>query len=127
MKSDYIKSKFCPNFCGWFRSCVPGFLVCCSLTRKEKAMNLAREKLNREINIIEIVKSWRYYDKAFRFLLAEKQRLDFKERTRYITINPDKCDKINTEMRNKSIEMKKSKSIRRQEFSDGFFSSQDSS
>ena len=90
-------------------------------------MHLAREKLNREINIIEIVKSWRYYDKAFHFLLAEKQRLDFKERTRYITINPDKCEKINTEMRNRSIEMRKSKSIRRQEFSDGFFSSQDSS
>ena len=52
-------------------------------------MDIAREKLNKEINIIEIVKSWRYFNKALNHLLPEKQRLDFKERTRYFTINPD--------------------------------------
>ena len=45
---------------------------------------MARAKLEKEINIIEIVKSWRYYESAFKFLLPEKQRLDFKERARYI-------------------------------------------
>ena len=55
-------------------------------------MQLAREKLHREINIIEIVKSWRYFNKALHYLLPEKERLDFKERTRYISINPDPVD-----------------------------------
>ena len=51
-------------------------------------MKMAREKLDKEINIIEIVKSWRYFESALRFLLPEKKRLDFKERSRYIAIDP---------------------------------------
>ena len=50
---------------------------------------MAREKLDKEINIIEMVKSWRYFEQAIKYLLPEKQRLDFKERARYMTINPD--------------------------------------
>ena len=52
-------------------------------------MKMARQKLGKEINIIEIVKSWRYFERALRHLLPEKKRLDFKEMTRYININPD--------------------------------------
>ena len=55
-------------------------------------MEMARKKLNREINIIEIVKSWRYYESALRYLLPENQRLNFKERSRYIMIDPDVDD-----------------------------------
>ena len=36
-----------------------------------------------------MVKSWRYYVSALHHLLSEKQRLDFKERSRYNLINPD--------------------------------------
>ena len=52
-------------------------------------MEMARNKLNKEINIIEIVKSWRYYERALHYLLPEKKRLDLKEKSRYIAINPD--------------------------------------
>ena len=52
-------------------------------------MQFAREKLNKEVNIIEIVKSWRYYQSAIRYLLDERTRLDLKERARYITVDPD--------------------------------------
>ena len=45
---------------------------------------MAREKLDKEINIIEIVKSWRYFDKAIHSLLDDKKRIDFKEKARYI-------------------------------------------
>ena len=76
-------------------------------------MQLAREKLNREINIIEIVKSWRYHDKALQFLLPEKERLNFKERTRYISINPDRDEKNMSETKIQTLSMKKQKSIRR--------------
>ena len=50
---------------------------------------MAREKLDKEINIIEMVKSWRYFEQAIKYLLPEKQRLDFKERARYIAVDPD--------------------------------------
>ena len=52
-------------------------------------MAMARERLDREINIIEIVKSWRYFDNALRYLLPEGKRMDLKERARYIAIKPD--------------------------------------
>ena len=52
-------------------------------------MAMAREKLDKEINILDIVKSWRYFDSALRFLLPEGKRMDLKERARYIAINPD--------------------------------------
>ena len=45
---------------------------------------MARDKLDKEINIVEIVKSWRYFESALRYLLPERQRLDLKERSRYI-------------------------------------------
>ena len=61
----------------------------CKQSRNEKAMEIARNKLDKEINIIEIVKSWRYFERALKFLLPEKKRLDFKERSRYLTVNPD--------------------------------------
>ena len=52
-------------------------------------MKMAREKLNEEINIIEIVKSWRYYENALKLLLPENIRIDLKKRARYRAINPD--------------------------------------
>lgn len=52
-------------------------------------MDKARQKMDEEINIIEIVKSWRYFEKAIHFLLTDKQRRHFKERSRYIAIDPD--------------------------------------
>ena len=50
---------------------------------------MAREKLNSEINIVEIVKSWRYYQNALKNLLPENERINFKKRARYQLINPD--------------------------------------
>ena len=86
-------------------------------------MQLAREKLHREINIIEIVKAWRYFSKALHYLLPEKERLDFKERTRYISINPDP-DKAAVLVKSTNVlRIKKALSMRRENFSDGFFSS----
>ena len=55
-------------------------------------MAMAREKLDKEINIIDIVKSYRYFNSALHFLLTESTRMDLKERARYIAINPDSHD-----------------------------------
>ena len=54
-------------------------------------MHLARKKLEKELNIIEMVKSRRYMYAAVRTLIPnEKERLILKEKSRYIAINPDK-------------------------------------
>ena len=49
----------------------------------------ARKELELETNIIEIIKSKRYTEKALHHLLQEKKRFEFKEKSRYIAIDPD--------------------------------------
>ena len=88
-QSEYIKLSIVPNLRNWCLSCVPRCCFCCGYSRKEKALQLARAKLDKEVNIIEIVKSWRYFESAIRFLLTERKRLDLKERSRYLTVDPD--------------------------------------
>ena len=61
-------------------------------------MQMAREKLNKEINIIEIVKDWRYFKTALNSLIVdEKKRYDLKERSRYFCIKPDLERKLETQ------------------------------
>ena len=45
--------------------------------------------MNKEIDIIEMVKSRRYFKMALRYLLPAKVRMDLKERSRYISVDPD--------------------------------------
>ena len=72
-----------------------------------------------------MVKSWRYFDKAIKHLLSEKLRHDLKERARYIAVNPDLCE-VKEEKQGFAVKAKRTMSPRRQNFSDGFFSSEDS-
>ena len=76
---------------------------------------------------MEIVKSRRYFQQALRKLIPnEKERLNLKERSRYIAINPD--NDIEQEQRLfaiKVLQMRR-KSIARMNFSDGFVSDRDS-
>ena len=54
---------------------IPEFLrscKCCKWNRKARYFEMARERLDAEVNIIEILKSRRYYDKAFKFLLTKE-------------------------------------------------------
>ena len=53
------------------------------------AMNRAREKLASEINIVQIIKSWRYMERALKLLLPARTRLELKEKSRYIVVDPD--------------------------------------
>ena len=93
-KSEFIKLGRCPNFKDWCMSWIPKRCIFCKKSRHEIAMSMAREKLCREINIIEIVKSWRYFENAFNYLIPEKKRLSLKEYSRYLSIDPDNADKI---------------------------------
>ena len=45
--------------------------------------------MDKEINIIDIIKSRRFFTLALRKLLSYKDRMDLKERSRYIIIDPD--------------------------------------
>ena len=64
-----------------------------------------------EMNIIEIIKSRRYFNAAIRFLLDKKQRMRLKERGRYTVINPD-------------FEKNEKQDDEANEYTDGFYSSE---
>ena len=51
-------------------SWVPSCLVCCKKEGKEKATVQARGSLSKEINFVELLKSQRYYKKAFELQLT---------------------------------------------------------
>lgn len=56
-------------------------------------MELSRKKLNREVNIIELIKQSRYFKKALKSLIAENVILKFKERSRFLAIDPEQDSK----------------------------------
>jgi len=66
--------------------------------------------MQQETNIIEIIKSRRYFNAALRFLLDKKQRMRLKERGRYTVINPD-------------FEKATKQEDEANEYTDGFYSS----
>ena len=67
---------------------------CCRPDRLERGFEKARENLMKEINIIEIVKSRRFFNQALKLLLSKKKRMELKERSRYISIDPDSDIKV---------------------------------
>ena len=88
-------------------------------------MSIAQERLDKEINIIEIIKSRRYFESAIKFLLTEKQRMDLKQKARYIAIDPNR-KQLKESLRNaKMIARTFSKMFAKNDVSDGFFSSQE--
>ena len=50
--------------------------------------------MDKEIDIIEIIKSRRFFKMAMRKLLSDKDRMDLKERSRYILIDPDSGEDV---------------------------------
>ena len=63
----------------YFLSWVPDCIKCCKQNRREKAFEKARDKLEKEMNIIELIKKQRYFARAIKHLLSQNFRLELKE------------------------------------------------
>lgn len=50
---------------------------------------MAREALEKEINIISLIKSRRYFHMALRCLLSQEQRLNLKDISQFVVVDPD--------------------------------------
>ena len=127
-RSSYFLPSLFPYFGDLLWSLKPSCCTCCKPNRTRRAMDIARFRLDQEINMIEFVKSRRYFKKALKFLLTKKKRKELKEKTRYIAVDPD-SDKnegltrqITNKLRRNSIAgLQRSQTMR--EYSDGFVSS----
>ena len=83
---DFKKSRIIREI---FFSYIPRFLrKCCKCqrSREDKILRKGRKRLEREINIVEIIKSRRFFKAAIQKLLSEEQRFNLKSRSRYVTV-----------------------------------------
>ena len=94
--------------------------------RLERGFEKARGQLLEEINIIEIIKSRRFFQKALKVLLTKKKRLELKERSRYISINPDDIDKTGDQNidKEKAFDEKLYDASSAPDYTDGFYTSE---
>ena len=88
-QAEPLPAKTCCNLKDFLRSWTPNCLLCCKLNRREKAFAKARDKLESELNVIELIKSMRYFAKALKTLISADQRLKLREKTRYFVIDPE--------------------------------------
>ena len=97
-RSKFVDSHSVGNLKAYFDDCLPEWFknifcsCCCSRSRIETTFELGRDQMNFETNIIEIIKSRRYFSAALKILLTPEQRAKLKERTRYITIKQSQID-----------------------------------
>ena len=63
----------------YFCDLMPSCLQCCRNGRNERALMLAREKLEKETNIIQTIQTRRYLEAAIKMLLPRESRKRLKE------------------------------------------------
>ena len=81
------------------------------MNRREKAFDKAREKLEKELNVIELIKSRRYFAKALNMLVPRETRLRLREQTRYLVIDPNSDDSgLDSEFKKSASSSKKKQS-----------------
>lgn len=88
-RSNFFQPSKCGNIRFYFMDCLPKKCVCCKRNRKEIGIQKSIEALNMEVDIIEMIKIVRYTKMALRHLLPADVRMDLKQRSRYICIDPD--------------------------------------
>ena len=132
-RSDFFQPTKFANLLNYIVDILPARCVCCSKHRKRLGMEQARAALAKEIDIIELIKQRRFFQKAFRLLMSKQERIHLKEHSRYFVIDPDleEDDQYLAKLRLDSIARKQSHSLQdkseqedeQADFTDGFFSS----
>ena len=64
-----LKTSQTENIKNAFIGILPKCMICCKKSRKHAAMDKAREELQKEVDIIEIIQSRRYFKLALKQLL----------------------------------------------------------
>ena len=71
---------------------LPRKLVCCSKKRKQVAMEKARASLNKEVDIIKLIRSRRFVHAALKQLLDPALRKELKQKSRFEVIDIDESE-----------------------------------
>ena len=68
------------SFC--IEKILPRKMVCCHQSRKQIALNKARESLEKEVDVLKLIRSRRFVHLALKHLLEPPLRKEFKARSR---------------------------------------------
>ena len=68
---------------------LPNCLVCCKKGRRERGIQKARAALDKELDVLELVKSMRFFRMAIKRLLSADEINKLKEQSQFETICPD--------------------------------------
>ena len=88
----------------------------CKSDRLEMGFEKARDLMENETNIIEQIKTRRYFNTALRFIFSKKMRMKLKKKGRYTVVNPDAI------FMDKKVDKKESEDDDSGEFTEGFYS-----
>lgn len=90
--AEFIFPRILSNPRDAFCDLLPSCLQCCRSNRRDASLQIGRDKLDKEINIIEIIKSRRYFKASLKLLLTKKQRERLQRKTQYIHVDPEGSD-----------------------------------
>lgn len=91
-KATHLKPRICYNPKEFLRDLIPSCCRCCKCckpNRLERGFEKARDLLEDEVNIVEIIKSRRQIKAALRLLLTREQRIALRKHNTYIEVDPD--------------------------------------
>ena len=82
-------ASMCGNLAEYVADKFPKCLVCWKKGRRKRGIQKARAALEKEIDVLELVKSMRFFRMAIKRLLSKDEISKLKERSQFFTINPD--------------------------------------
>ena len=91
-----VPPKIC-NMRDYFTAQLPFLQICCKTDRKKRALDRARHQLQKEINIIEIIRLRRIFQISLSKMLSKEKFCHLRNKSRYITIDPDRLDSFSEE------------------------------
>ena len=86
--AEEIKPTRFLNLWEYLVDLLPSCLLCCRKTRRWRGIDKARKILDAELNIIDIVKSRRYFHLALTHLLPKNKRKELIARSAFTEVNP---------------------------------------
>jgi hypothetical protein len=77
---------FKPTKCGNVKELCQDTFGCCRKNPRARMLDKARQTLEQEVNIVDMVRSMRYFKMSLRHLISQKKRDELEENSRYIYI-----------------------------------------
>ena len=73
-KPDQLQPTKYFNSCFYVADLLPAKIRCCKKSRRQRSLEKARQNMDEEFNVIQIIHAHRYFNRALRLLLSKAER-----------------------------------------------------